>query len=211
MDVSVTDAGAVSFFTVIALVIPVFILAILVDSSRDAKRIGPIESSQSPDRVSIRQSRRTLLVVAVGGITEINTLVQLLTTPSDSENYLIAPLGYISIFATLGALLVLLYILFVPHIELHISNIRKDASTKHWTLVVGWISVAFLFAVAAMDFFLGGSKLNRALSYIYAALGLVLIGAMLILTFSKIGQIKPDTPPAESDQSSPAQPSNDQR
>jgi uncharacterized membrane protein len=82
----VTNASIISFSVTISLIVPLFIIAVLVDASRNARRVGPVSTSRESDRVSIRQSRRTLLAMAIGITIETMSLVTVLTGPkSDSE------------------------------------------------------------------------------------------------------------------------------
>jgi hypothetical protein len=178
---------AASFFTIVALVIPLFLLAILVDASRNAKRIGPVAASQSYDKVSIRQSRRTLLSVAVGGLCEIESLIYILTDRSNSSAAINTIDFLIIAFIFLG-LLILLYVLFIPHIELHVSNIRNDPGTARWSIVIGWASVAFFLANAVTLRFLGRIEGNIVIGYVLLALSLVGTGSMIIFTFSTVRQ-----------------------
>lgn len=181
----VSDASMAAFYTVAAQVIPILILAILVDSSRSAARIGRTKSPDAPDSESIRQSRRALVAVMVGGIGEIASLANVLTTPSDSSIN-IPRIDYWICAGVSTAILVLFYVLFIPHVELHISIMRNHAGNAYWTLAVGWFSVTFLIIVFVVLETFAMSRVNRILGFAYLGFALILSGAMITLTVSTI-------------------------
>lgn len=190
ITVNITNSTISNFSTAIALIAPLFIIAILVDSSRDAQRIGPYSPKKASDEVSVRQSRRTLLAIAVGITLEVISLLTILTIPIDSEEVL--PLNYSSTaFQGLG-LLVLLYLVFIPHLELHISNIRSDPGTARWTLIVGWLLDACVISAALVQRFIGLATANFIAAYVLLGLGLMLTGSMLTLTVSVIRRSNAD-------------------
>lgn len=183
MSVSVTNAGILAYATTLALVVPLFIIAILVDSSRDASRIGPNKPEVQHDRASIKQSRRTLLAITVGLLIEFYSLSAILTVPND-DGGLVAPINYVFVAITALGMLTLLYILFIPHVELHISTIRRDPSTARWTIVVGWLADAFILGSALVARYVGESSLNHTLGNVYLVISLLFTGSMITLTIS---------------------------
>jgi hypothetical protein len=191
----ITEGGVTSFSAAIALIVPLLIIAILVDSSRDVRRIGAVAKNESSDSLSVRQSRRTLLSIAVGGFVELNSLLSILTAPSDNSIQA-TDIDYAFVAVQGIGLLVMLYMLFISHVELHISNIRTDPSTARWSLVVGWTSDLLLLIAAIVTRFIGGSEaINYYASYIFFAFVLALTGSLLTLSITMSRRKR--QPPAE--------------
>jgi hypothetical protein len=193
--VDITNSRIVAFATAVALVVPLFIIAILVDSSKDARRIGSVnDDDRSPDKSSIRQSRRTLLAMAVGLVVEISSLNTILTLNPDAEH--VRGTAYSYLFFNSAGILVLFYVAFIPHIELHMSNIRNDPGTARWSIVVGWLVDTGLIVYAVITRFIAGSKFNHEVSYIFFGLGLIFTGSMITLTINTVrhGRLRAHSP-----------------
>lgn len=182
---ALTNANIFAYATTVALIVPVLLVAILVDASRNTRRIGPVASKQSPDRVAIRQSRRTLLGVGVGAAAEIYCLQFILFVP-DNDNQGVAVGNYNFVIVAAVATLILLYILLIPHVEFHIYNIRKDPGTVRWSILVGWAIDALFIANAAVNQFEPQSVVGHYAAYVWIILSLILTGAMITLTIAVI-------------------------
>lgn len=180
---NISDAGILAYANAVALVIPLFIIAILVDSSRDASRIGPNQPDHPHDRTSIGQSRRTLLAIIIGVVVEFDCLNAILTTPNDDSTE-VFPINYVFVAVSAGGLLALLLILFIPHVELHVSAIRKEPSTVRWTLIMGWLVDVAILASALIARFIGESLVNHTIGYGFFVLFLLFTGSMVTLTVS---------------------------
>jgi hypothetical protein len=183
--VVITDSSILAFANAVVLIVPLFLIAILVDSSKYASRIGPVKPDKPSDKSSIRQSRRTLLAIGIGVGVEIYSLQAVLTTPN-SDILTVTPINRVYLFFSGAGILVLFYILFIPHIELHTSSIRKDPGTVRWTLIVGWLVDVFLIVYAGVAVFIGGAEANKVTGYVYFGLSLIFTGTMLTLTIATI-------------------------
>jgi uncharacterized membrane protein len=182
---SITYSDIQSFATTVALIIPLLIIAILVDSSKSAERIGPVGEKERSDKVSVRQSRRTLLAIGIGVVIEINSLAHILTG-YNNDIAKIATIEYVSLIFTGLGTLVILYIVFIPHVELHISNIRKDAGTVRWSLIVGWLVDAAFLVTAIVDLSIGGDQWNYIQGYAFLGVFFAFTGSMATLTIFRI-------------------------
>lgn len=130
--VTITDGAILTLAIVVASIIPLFIIAILVDSSKGSERSGTA-GVEKPGKTLARQSRRTLLAIAVGVVVEFISFNAILSVPnSDAERAALITYTWL-IFTGIGVL-VLFYVMFIPHIELHVEKIReaRDPSTENW-------------------------------------------------------------------------------
>jgi len=181
VTVTLTDASILAYANVVALIVPLFIIAILVDANKNGTNSEQGRVKDSRRRSSVKQSRRTLVSVAVGLITEVNSLGAILTSPDDDSG-VVAPVNYLYVAVSAAGLLLILYVLFIPHIEQHISTIRSDASTGRWTLVVGWLADACIVLSGAAARFIGESTFNHDMGYLYFAIALMVTGSMITLS-----------------------------
>lgn len=180
--VTITDSAILALANVVALIVPLFIIAILVDASRSAERISSAVADRSADRSAILQSRRTLLAIAVGVVVEFISFNAILSVPNNDSGA--TPITYTWLVFTGTGLLVLLYIMFIPHIVLHRKNIKYDPKTRHWTIIVGWFGDAGLIIAACTALFIGGTEFDHIVGFIFVAMSLVIAGSMLVVTFS---------------------------
>jgi hypothetical protein len=178
LAVSITESATLTLANVIALIVPLFIIAILVDSSKNVEQSG---AERSPGKASVKQSRRTLLAIAVGIVVEVISLTGVLSIPNnDAESA--TPVSYAWLTFTSVGLLTIFYVMFVPHIELHMSIIRNDPRSRHWVVIVGWLGDASLLAAACVALLIGNTRLFHVVGYIFGVVWLIFTGAMLVIT-----------------------------
>lgn len=180
--VTITDGAILTLAIVVASIIPLFIIAILVDSSKGSERSG-MAGVEKPGKALTRQSRRTLLAIAVGVVVEFISFNAILSVPNSNVERA-APITYTWLVFTGIGLLVLFYIMCIPHIELHVEKIReaKDPGTENWTVIVGWSGDAGLISAACAALFIGNTKFDHLVGYIFGAASLIFSGAMISLT-----------------------------
>ena len=164
MTVTITDANILAYANAVALIVPLFIIAILVDASKSASGGDQDRSSaskgESKSKALIKQSQRTLVSIAIGLFVEVESLGAILTLPNDSSGA-VPSVNYAYVASSAIGLFLILFILFIPHVELHISTIRHDASSGRWTLTIGWIFDICIALTGVIDRFVSGSTFNH--------------------------------------------------
>lgn len=179
---SITDGAIRILAIVVASIIPLFIIAILVDSSKGSE-LSDQDDVGKPGKTLARQSRRTLLAIAVGVVVEFISFIAILSVPnSDVERA--APITIVWLIFTGIGIIIVFYVMFIPHIELHVKKVQHahDPKTENWTIIVGWSGDVGLIVAAWAARFIGNTEFDHLVGYIFGAAGLVFSGAMIAVT-----------------------------
>lgn len=185
---SITDGAIRILAIVVASIIPLFIIAILVDSSKGSELSDQDDVGQ-PGKTLARQSRRTLLAIAVGVVVEFISFTAILSVP-DSDVERAAPITIVWLIFTVIGIIIIFYVMFIPHIELHVEKIRaaRDPQTGNWTIIVGWSGDVGLIFAACAAAFIGNTGFDHLVGYIFGAAGLIFSGYMIAATIGNHGR-----------------------
>jgi hypothetical protein len=143
-----TGASLSVFYSISAQVIPVFILAILVDASRFLRSAD--WEPPPPDlstRRALRSSRLTLIAIIVGGSGEIVSLATLLIIDTGRNYTNLESASGVTFILTVHLVLILATIL--PHFAYHVSIIARSPGGRRLARRTSWSIVAFLLLTSA--------------------------------------------------------------
>jgi hypothetical protein len=188
---NISFASATAFFGLCAQVIPVLLLAILVDSSRGISALTTAVLATEDAKIPPKHSRRLILATIVGGVAEIDCLYNVLINSPSSNPAALDWHNILVLGLPLLAIAYLLYVVLAPHLEIHIAIVyRKRQSYVAW-YGWAWVFVSGLLILGLAIYFAkpsGGDAatnelLNTVIAYILwvaALLGMGVLGAVFI-------------------------------
>jgi hypothetical protein len=144
----VSRASYAAYLSLAGQVIPVLLLAILVDAARGAESLTWNPNRKDLSKVAARRSRRVILAIIAGGAGEVVCMGNLAGVWPD-PNVRVGATATFIMYSTLLIVIALLYVLLMPHLEYHSSIIYTQKNTYRAWYAWGWIGVIAIFAVGA--------------------------------------------------------------
>lgn len=178
-----------SFFGLCAQVIPALIIAILLDPSRGFATLSRQEVlTEAGAKLRARQSRRVILAIFTGGIAELYSLYNVINIPPfPVDSFVVNWYGLFALALALAAIAYLLYVLIIPHLELHIAMMFSQREQRAAWYRWAWFCNAGIALLGLGLFFVSSSSVEYSkdpfrIDYLvaYALWGLALFGGGIL-------------------------------